>query len=228
MPILALARALNSWSRDSFLERSYSRVSDGGRRGPNRCRERKLRQRHGGGISERDSSPSIETTASWAAASAVLFVFTFSYGAPLLVAVALKPIAADLGSARSVPALANSLAWLGSGAGALVRLDCRPHWCAPNRCLWGRDDGRRSRAVVERRSVATAGRARAVDGGPRWRSDQCSSRHLHQPLVRSSSRLSGGVDLVSGSTSPARCGRHASRSASAIWAGNPPCRCSAL
>jgi MFS family permease len=32
----------------------------------------------------------------------------------------LKPIAADLASSRSVPALANSLAWLGSGAGAIA------------------------------------------------------------------------------------------------------------
>ena len=63
---------------------------------------------------------SIETRASWFAASVVLFIFTFSYGAPLVAAVALKPIAAELGSARSVPALANSLAWLGSGTGALA------------------------------------------------------------------------------------------------------------
>jgi len=54
------------------------------------------------------------------AAGVVLFIFTFSYGAPLLAVVALKPIAADLGSARAVPALANALAWLGSGAGALA------------------------------------------------------------------------------------------------------------
>jgi MFS family permease len=63
---------------------------------------------------------SIETPASWVAASVVLFIFTFSYGAPLVAAVALKPIATDLGSARWVAALANSLAWLGSGAGALA------------------------------------------------------------------------------------------------------------
>ena len=62
---------------------------------------------------------SVETNASWVAAGVVLVILTFSYGAPLLVAVALKPIAADLGSTRSVPALANSLAWLGSGAGAI-------------------------------------------------------------------------------------------------------------
>src|SRR5262249_16441593 len=30
------------------------------------------------------------------------------------------PIATDLGSSRSVPALANSLAWLGSGAGSIA------------------------------------------------------------------------------------------------------------
>jgi MFS family permease len=63
---------------------------------------------------------SVETRASWLAAGVVLFIFTFSYGAPLIAPVALKAIAADLGSARSVPALANALAWLGSGAGALA------------------------------------------------------------------------------------------------------------
>ena len=51
----------------------------------------------------------VETRASWFAAGVVLFVFTFSYGAPLVAVVALKPIAAELGSARSIPALANSL-----------------------------------------------------------------------------------------------------------------------
>ena len=63
---------------------------------------------------------SVETNASWVAATVVLFILTFSYGAPLLAPVALKSIAADLGSSRSVPALANSLAWLGSGAGAIA------------------------------------------------------------------------------------------------------------
>src|SRR5690242_6560022 len=66
------------------------------------------------------SPPSVETRASWVVAFAALFILTFSYGAPLVAAVALKPIADDLGSLRSVPALANSLAWLGSGAGSLA------------------------------------------------------------------------------------------------------------
>jgi MFS family permease len=64
--------------------------------------------------------PSIETNASWVAATVALIILTFSHGAPLLAPVALKPIAADLGTSRSVPALANSLAWLGSGAGAIA------------------------------------------------------------------------------------------------------------
>ena len=66
------------------------------------------------------TTPSVETRASWVAAGVVLFIFTFSYGAPLIAPVALKAIAADLGSTRAVPALANALAWLGSGAGALA------------------------------------------------------------------------------------------------------------
>src|SRR3954453_4117180 len=66
------------------------------------------------------AAPSVETRTSWVAASVVLVIFTFSYGAPLIAPIALKEIQADLGGARSVPALANSLAWLGSGAGAMA------------------------------------------------------------------------------------------------------------
>jgi len=66
------------------------------------------------------TAQSIETNASWVAATVALFILTFYHGAPLLAPVALKPIAAELGASRSVPALANSLAWLGSGAGAIA------------------------------------------------------------------------------------------------------------
>src|SRR5215831_19881419 len=62
---------------------------------------------------------SIETARSWVVASAVLAILTFTYGAPLVVAVALKDIAADLGSARSVPALAGAVVWMGFGLGAI-------------------------------------------------------------------------------------------------------------
>ena len=73
-----------------------------------------------GTADSRAAGPTVETRASWIAAGVVLFIFTFSYGAPLIAPVALKAIAADLGSTRSVPALANALAWLGSGAGAMA------------------------------------------------------------------------------------------------------------
>jgi MFS family permease len=64
-------------------------------------------------------SGSIESRQSWLVAAAVLVILTFSYGAPLVTTIALKDIANDLGSPRSVPALAASLVWLGSGIGAI-------------------------------------------------------------------------------------------------------------
>ena len=66
------------------------------------------------------AAASIETRASWLAACTALVILSFSYGAPLVTAVALKPIAAEFGSARSLPALAGSLAWLGSGVGGIA------------------------------------------------------------------------------------------------------------
>jgi MFS family permease len=65
-------------------------------------------------------SASIETKASWAVASAALFVLAMSFGAAWITAVALKDIAGEVGGSRSVPALASSLAWLGSGIGGIV------------------------------------------------------------------------------------------------------------
>ena len=63
---------------------------------------------------------SIETKASWAVASAALFVLAMSFGAAWITAVALKDIASEVGGSRSVPALASSLAWLGSGIGGII------------------------------------------------------------------------------------------------------------
>lgn len=63
---------------------------------------------------------SIETRASWTAAFASLAVLFVTYGAPLLVVVALKPIAAELALPRSAVALASSLMWLGTGIGGIL------------------------------------------------------------------------------------------------------------
>src|SRR5216110_2798483 len=56
----------------------------------------------------------------WAVAFAALAIYSVSFGAPYITVVALKPIAAELGSARSVPALAFALAWFGSAVGGIA------------------------------------------------------------------------------------------------------------
>jgi MFS family permease len=63
---------------------------------------------------------SIESRSSWVAASITLVILSVSYGAPLVVVVGLKPIAASLDADRSVVALAASLIWLGTGLGGIV------------------------------------------------------------------------------------------------------------
>jgi MFS family permease len=51
---------------------------------------------------------------------AALAIAATCFGAPLVVTVALQPVAADLGGFRSVPAAAISLAMLGTGVGGLM------------------------------------------------------------------------------------------------------------
>src|SRR6266566_1961943 len=63
---------------------------------------------------------SIENRSSWLAALVSLLILSVSYGAPLVVVVGLKPIAASLGTDRSVVALAASLVWLGTGLGGII------------------------------------------------------------------------------------------------------------
>ncbi len=63
---------------------------------------------------------SIETRTSWVVAFTALGIMSIAYGAPFIAVVALKPIAAELGSERMVPALAYSLAWLGAAWGGIA------------------------------------------------------------------------------------------------------------
>src|SRR6478736_796924 len=65
-------------------------------------------------------SASVETKPSWAVALAALAILGMSFGASWITAVALKDIASEVGGARSIPALASSLAWLGSGIGGII------------------------------------------------------------------------------------------------------------
>jgi len=66
------------------------------------------------------AQPTIETRYSWTVATVALICLAFSFGGLWIVAVGLKAIAADAGNARSVPALAGALAWLGSGLGGIA------------------------------------------------------------------------------------------------------------
>jgi MFS family permease len=62
----------------------------------------------------------IETRRSWIVATVALFTLAFSFGAPWVAVVSLKAIAADFGGARSTPALAGSLSWIGVGVGGIL------------------------------------------------------------------------------------------------------------
>src|SRR3569833_514922 len=63
---------------------------------------------------------SVETKSSWVVASVALVILGMSFGAAWITAVALKDIASEVDGARSVPALAGALAWLGSGTGGIL------------------------------------------------------------------------------------------------------------
>ena len=71
----------------------------------------------GGGIA---AAGTVETRNSWLVAITSLGILSVSFGAPVVTIVALKPIAAEFGDVRSVPALAVSLAWLGSAFGGIA------------------------------------------------------------------------------------------------------------
>jgi MFS family permease len=72
------------------------------------------------GLSEAARTGTIETRRSWLVAWLALGILCVSLGAPLITVVALKPIAAEFGNIRSVPALSYSLAWFGSAAGGIA------------------------------------------------------------------------------------------------------------
>jgi MFS family permease len=68
----------------------------------------------------RADSDSIESRRSWLMAWLTVAILSLTYGAPLVVVVGLKPIAAALGVDRAVPALAVSLVWVGMGMGGIL------------------------------------------------------------------------------------------------------------
>jgi len=62
---------------------------------------------------------SVETRESWTVAIVALLILGMSYGAPMVTVVALKPIAEELGTPRSAPALAVAMTYIGAGAGGI-------------------------------------------------------------------------------------------------------------
>jgi MFS family permease len=63
---------------------------------------------------------SVETRQSWIVAVVALCVMMLVFGAGWITSVALTDIAAEAGGARSIPALALSLTWLGAGIGGVL------------------------------------------------------------------------------------------------------------
>ena len=68
----------------------------------------------------RRHSLSVETPYGWVVVFASLAVHSISLGAPTILFVALKPIAADLDTVRAVPSLAYSLLMIGTGIGGIA------------------------------------------------------------------------------------------------------------
>ena len=68
----------------------------------------------------RRHGPSIETPYGWVVAFASLALHSIGLGAPTILFIALKPIAADLGALRAVPSLAYSLLMIGAGLGGIA------------------------------------------------------------------------------------------------------------
>ena len=66
------------------------------------------------------SLSSIETRASWTVACVSLALLAVVFGAPWIVAVALKQIAAEFGDARSVPGFAAMSVWIGTAVGGIA------------------------------------------------------------------------------------------------------------
>jgi MFS family permease len=69
---------------------------------------------------QQSASSSVETRASWVIASVSVILLALSFGAPWIMVVALKQVAAEAGGARSGPSLAVALAWFGSGVGGIA------------------------------------------------------------------------------------------------------------
>jgi len=65
-------------------------------------------------------APSIETRQSWTVAITALVILTITNGAPMTVIIGLVPISQTLGTGRSIPSFATTLAYVGTGLGGIL------------------------------------------------------------------------------------------------------------
>ena len=184
----AVSRAFwrNAAAGQAFAPRGWS----------NRARPVKGAVRRVPSLMLQSPSASIESRSSWVVACVALVAMLMAFGAAWITAVALKDIAAEVGGARSIPALASALAWLGSGAGGIMmgriadRIGTR--WtvmCGALMIGLGLVD------LDPRAALAAVDRPRAVHRPDRARRHQCADVHLCQPLVRPPARLGAGADF---------------------------------
>ena len=64
-------------------------------------------------------SEQFDSRTSWKAAWTTLAILSVTYGSPLVIVVGMKTMQADLGTTRSLLALAGALVWVGTGAGGI-------------------------------------------------------------------------------------------------------------
>ncbi len=69
---------------------------------------------------DRTLAPSVETRQSWAIAVAAVVMLAIAAGGPLTVVIGLIPISDALGTGRSLPSLATTLAYVGNGIGGVI------------------------------------------------------------------------------------------------------------
>jgi MFS family permease len=65
-------------------------------------------------------SATVDSRTAWIVAGASLVILTIAYGAPLLSAVALRPIAAEFGTERAAPAAAPAFTLIGAAFGGIA------------------------------------------------------------------------------------------------------------
>ena len=64
-------------------------------------------------------SEQVDSRTSWKAAWMALAILSVTYGSPLVIVVGMKTMQAELGTGRSLLALAGALVWVGTGAGGI-------------------------------------------------------------------------------------------------------------